>query len=184
MFMGLYGIINLCSALRERTWDQHMQCTSFSMWQAFKILKDIPTYHKLEQITCVGFVITLGVISKVLSCFPLRDCFRLFLLESTSILSYNIVFGVPECKVLPWMILWWERKIYSGWKLPVSQYLKTYIAMICYEFSRNSLCKKKNHWNLPFVEVELSYFQHSLLLCSSQDNMPPQAGECLWVSSL
>lgn len=126
----------------------------------------MPTYHKVEQITCVGFVITLRVISKVLSCFPLRDCFRLFLLERTFILSYNIGFGIPECKMLPWLIMWWERKTYSSWKLPVLQCLKTHIPMTCYEFSRNNLCKK--NLNLPFVEVELSYFQHILLLLSRQ----------------
>lgn len=32
--------------------------------------------------------------------------------------------------------------------------------------------------NLQFVEVELNYFQHILLLLSSQANMSKQAGEC------
>lgn len=37
------------------------------------------TYVSLEQMTCVGFVITLGVTPKVLSHLPMRDWFRLFL---------------------------------------------------------------------------------------------------------
>lgn len=73
----------------------------FSIWQAFKILRDVPTYHMLEQITCVGFMITIRVIFKVPSCFAVRDCFRLFLLGRTFILSYNIILGIPECEVLP-----------------------------------------------------------------------------------
>lgn len=101
--LGVYMASKLCTVQWGREHETDTRSVLPSMWQAFKILKDVPTYHKLEQITCVGFVIILRVISKVLSCFPLRDCFRLFLLERTFILSYNIGFGIPECKVLPWL---------------------------------------------------------------------------------
>lgn len=104
-----------------------MLCIFYIVWQAFKILKDIPKYHMLEQITCVGFMVTLRVISKVLSCFPLRDCFRCFLLGRTFILTYNILFGIPECKVVPCCYM--SDTVMGKENL---QWLKTYITYCLY----------------------------------------------------
>ena len=87
-----------------KTWNQQKLCILFSIWQAFKILKDVPIYSILEQMAYVSFI-TLRVTPKVQSHFPLRDCFRLSLLGRTFILSYNIIFEIPECKVLPYFYM-------------------------------------------------------------------------------